>query len=75
MYCAGWKNGKGNGICFGDSGGPLVCFKNDHLKLFGIASFTCKPCGEKPSVFGRVKSIRKWIKKVTGIIPTIHNKI
>ncbi|XP_055297287.1 trypsin-7-like isoform X1 [Sitodiplosis mosellana] len=68
MLCAGYVNGTSNkGICDDDWGAPLVCDR----KLFGISSFIKEnePCGKSPAVFGRVKSIRKWIENETGIIP------
>ena len=51
----------------GDSGSPLVY----NGIVYGIASFVVEnePCGKSPQVFGRVTSIRNWIKQVSGITP------
>lgn len=68
MICAGYLNGTTNmGPCDGDPGAPLVC----RGLLFGITSMTKsnEPCGQYPAVFGRVKSIIKWVGDVTGIKP------
>ena len=68
MICAGYVNSTTNmGPCDGDPGGPLVC----RGLLFGITSMTKsnEPCGKYPAIFGRVKSIIKWIREVTGIKP------
>ncbi|XP_055297288.1 trypsin 3A1-like isoform X2 [Sitodiplosis mosellana] len=68
MICAGYANATSfKSPCSGDSGAPLVCER----LLFGILSFRkdYEPCGKNPAVFGRVKSIRKWIENETGIEP------
>lgn len=67
MICAGFKEGE-KSPCYGDSGGPLVHFKNGAAKLVGVVSWGLL-CAvpEYPGVFGRVTSVRSWIKSISGV--------
>lgn len=72
MICAGYIGEGGKDSCTGDSGGPMRCYhtKNDTetLLLIGVVSWGYG-CGEKqkPGVYTRVTSVRKWIEIETGI--------
>lgn len=69
--CAGLKKG-GKDSCQGDSGGPMT-YKNSYSKedsrqLVGVVSFgTGCAMPSYPGVYGRVTSVRSWIKSITGI--------
>lgn len=54
--------------CQGDSGGALMCKTDDGvLKQFGIVSAS-RECvsPDSPTIYGRVQSVRSWIRKYTG---------
>lgn len=64
--CAGLKKG-GKDSCQGDSGGPMT-FDEGTRKLVGVVSFgTGCAMPSYPGVYGRVTSVRSWIKTNTGI--------
>lgn len=68
MICAGFKEG-GKDSCQGDSGGPMTFdVDEDTRQLVGVVSFGTG-CAEPtyPGVYGRVTSVRSWIKSETGI--------
>lgn len=67
MICAGLKEG-GKDSCQGDSGGPMTYKLNGSPQLVGVVSFGTG-CAQAtyPGVYGRVTSVRSWIKSETGI--------
>ncbi|XP_055967154.1 transmembrane protease serine 11B-like protein [Sorex fumeus] len=68
MLCAGYIEGNID-ACHGDSGGPLVHPNSRNIwYLVGIVSWGVE-CGKvnKPGVYVRVTSYRRWIASKTGI--------
>ncbi|XP_031623267.1 trypsin-4-like [Contarinia nasturtii] len=65
MICAGYEQGDSG---FGDSGGPLSLKRNGVWILVGTVSWGAG-CAQPnyPGVYGRVSSVRSWIKNETGI--------
>ncbi|XP_055322491.1 trypsin-4-like [Sitodiplosis mosellana] len=69
MICAGYDDENSlHDSCQGDSGGPLSIESNGGRVLIGVVSWG-KGCAESgyPGVYGRISSVRSWIKLVTGI--------
>jgi len=67
MICA---SGKSKGTCKGDSGGPLMVKGRENL-VIGVSSFGEPGCStDYPSVFARVSSQLRWIKRMAGNICT-----
>uniref|UniRef100_A0A8C2V2S7 Peptidase S1 domain-containing protein n=1 Tax=Chinchilla lanigera TaxID=34839 RepID=A0A8C2V2S7_CHILA len=66
MLCAGHVKG-GKDACVGDSGGPLIC----NGVLQGLTSWGSNPCGqpEKPALYTKLVSYRKWIKDTMAANP------
>jgi secreted trypsin-like serine protease len=52
--------------CTGDSGGPLVARTPAGPRLVGITSVGPIPCGGGPSIYSRVETSLRWIRRATG---------
>ncbi|XP_055325957.1 trypsin 5G1-like [Sitodiplosis mosellana] len=67
MICAGFVKGD-KSPCYGDSGGPLSVESDGDRVVIGVVSWG-KDCGAPnyPGVFGRITSVRPWIKSLSGI--------
>jgi hypothetical protein len=59
-------NPDGHGACYGDSGGPAVIKSGADWLLVGATSGGSGKCGENPSIYVDVPSVRSWIESYAG---------
>jgi secreted trypsin-like serine protease len=52
--------------CSGDSGGPLVAQTPGGPRIVGVVSAGPIPCGGGPSIYSRVESSLRFIRKAMG---------
>jgi secreted trypsin-like serine protease len=55
--------------CSGDSGGPLVAATPAGPRLIGVVSAGPIPCGAGPSIYTRLDSVRRFIRRAMGPAP------